>query len=201
MSFFKEHILGLEPDNKPEIKPRRTLEGAEIEKIQKYCSHCGALVLGMDKFCGNCGAAVIRIQRVESIKKPQNEDGKFVNYKIKGVPMNWYSFVKNISVLAGGSMATLGLLKEAVDNENGYLVIFAIIHGLLIATLFYGMHKLKIWAWYYLMFYFIIIIPAYAFLTGVQAGFGVAVLMAFAFSLIYSLPNFIYFSKRKHLFK
>lgn len=200
MSFFKEHILGLEPDNKPEIKPRRILEDTEIEDMQKYCSHCGALILGADKFCGSCGAAVIRTQRVESIKKTQNEDGKFVNYKIKGMPMNWYSFVKNFSILIGGSLATLGLLKEGVDNENGYIVIAAIIHGLLIATLFYGMHKLKIWAWYYLMFYFIIIIPTYAFLTGAQIGFGMAALMALGFSLIYSLPNYIYFNKRKHLF-
>lgn len=58
MSFFKEQILGFEPENKVNNNRDQKFENIGVEHKNNYCSFCGNELFADSNFCSSCGQKV-----------------------------------------------------------------------------------------------------------------------------------------------
>lgn len=122
------------------------------------------------------------------------------NMEEKQLGMLWYNFYNKIRI----SLGILMVLGSTITNFNSYKLYefsIGIIYILFLSILFYGMLKFKKWA-YPLIFVSLLLEVLSLFVEKLNtetfsAAIGVLVIM----SLVWVLPNTIYFSKRKFLFE
>lgn len=117
------------------------------------------------------------------------------------MPMQWFKFYAYISI-------PLGLLISLIliFTLSGFAGWITFVNIILLGALFYGLYHRKLWAWY--LNFPILIIEGFskAFNTtrrgAVDYDFtdGVGWVIFIVVTLVWVIPNWIYFAKRKHLF-
>jgi DNA-directed RNA polymerase subunit RPC12/RpoP len=190
-----------------------------------YCRNCGNKLLDTDKFCNNCGSRVIfHEENSKEIKIEAKEDVTSQEVKTenneKELPMNWWNFFLYIKFPLTIIVSLCSIVK-AFNNIHGYefntfgqsiIVAFFLIDIVFIiytALAFNVIIKRKKNGYIlfigYLFFeilyrVFVAVFTNYKTDTDFAENIIAFITVSAILMLPWSLPNYIYFSKRKKYF-
>ena len=127
-----------------------------------------------------------------------NDDGKIeIKSYEKEIGLKWYYFYITFSLPLGG---IVGLVEAKGVFDKGYniIAVMLIILSILQFIVAFGLSKRKLWA-----FYFNIALIAIAIITvwKPNQGFPEFLGALTGIALLWYLPNYLYWKKRKYLFK
>ena len=187
-----------------------------------YCRNCGNEILGTDKFCWKCGEKISKAlaynnkEEIESINVPNMSSTNQSNTNINAnLPMRWWNFWKYVRFPLGLIFSLFRLSTYKYTSFNFYVLAFVItdIIMLLFAIYTYDlfMHKKKKGYLIFILFMFVESIYSCGFSTLNTALSNTTILESWEFILsfilvliiwgiIWILPNYIYFKKRKECF-
>lgn len=190
-----------------------------------YCRNCGNKLLDTDKFCYNCGSKVIlndeiteKIKNIERNEKSESKEN-LKEEKNTNLPMNWWNFWQYFRFPVGICGAIIYLIQIFALMSDNPINIYGVSLLLLYIALiifccitFYYFIKRKKQGFNLLMIYSIAEIVFNAFLTiftntktYISDSITEMVVTTFIiigiFCAIWIFPNYIYFKKRKYLFK
>ena len=181
-----------------------------------YCRNCGKEILNTDKFCANCGEANEFKSNVITEIKPNIDSQPNVVYvqQNNSLPMNWWKFWQYFRFPLG-IILTASTIGEglAMLEANMFTVMAVTIDVsmliLMIVTYYHFLVKNKI-GYKFMTTWLIIESIYYALsLTIENLGDEYTTLMKFGcdfiitaliWAIIWTVPNYIYFQKRKHCF-
>jgi|GEM_PF-2186820 len=119
--------------------------------------------------------------------------------KLEEVPTGWLEFY-NYWLIPGGIFFNLIIAPLTIQIEYpGVMFIFGLIWSILLAFLLYGLHKRRLWGWklnWVVLVIGVLLNSLEYYTMGVIFYFVVLILGV----LIWVLPNYVYFKKRRHLF-
>lgn len=177
-----------------------------------YCNYCGNKILDTNRFCSKCGVQIINSITCSDIN---------FNYSTKEnsppkLPMNWYKFWKYarfpLSIVLSAINIAYYLLTYNLELNLGNIFLFLIdmLTFILMYVTYYNFYvtnskgyKLIIFWLFFELFYYPLILSLkislelYSTLLKFAICFCVT---SFLFGLIWTLPNYIYFKKRKYFF-
>lgn len=179
-----------------------------------YCRNCGNELLETDKFCEKCGnpisikSTIVTDNRNDCIKET-------INNQHKNLPINWLNFWKYIRFPLGIilSVANVGLYLPKL--EVNLVTIFALLIDILVIcfmciTYYHFLMQNKIGysfliTWLIIELVFNSVNASVSFVSNFEyetlLDFAFGFLLAIGFlGLIWTLPNYIYFKKRKYYF-
>ena len=194
-----------------------------------YCRNCGNKLLETDKFCNNCGNKVVldgdNLKEVKELKTEAKEEVTSQEVKTenneKELPMNWWNFFLYIKFPLT-IIVSLCSIVEAFNNIHGYefntfgqsiIVAFFLIDIVFIiytALAFNVIIKRKKNGYIlfigYLFFeilyrVFVAVFTNYKTDTDFAENIIAFITVSAILMLIWSFPNYVYFNKRKNLFK
>lgn len=211
MSFFKEHILGINPNGRPEpeIDQVEIEEETVVKSENNYCTKCGTPFSEEDMFCGGCGKR-LKLATSNFAKKERKYvvealSDKFIPspsdniLKVSGnLPLNWFKFYVYFRL----PFSILLSIIVISSVPAGYKII-ELIDLLLLSVLFYGLHKRKLWAWTlnFVLIALETLAKALIYCYNQQIDeVSVVTLTLLVAYIVWATPNFIYFYKRKYLF-
>lgn len=181
-----------------------------------YCRNCGKEVLETDKFCVNCGNAieVNTAQTTETKTTINNKQGP-LSEKSNPLPMNWWNFWKYIRFPLGIILTAVNIVTYLPELEVNSITIFALLIDIsmlvfMFVTYYHFLEQNKIGyklinAWLIVELTFNTINTA----LNSMSSYTTVTLMDFAGSFVlaflilgsaWTLPNYIYFKKRKNCF-
>ena len=159
-----------------------------------FCSQCGTNLVSDAKFCSNCGLPTSRVMQPECAMNTRG--GHVTNSARLGT--KWLKFWNYFSLPVGG---ILGLLVSLRFPDVGIIIGSISILQLAVA---YGLHNRRLWAW---QWNWVVIVLTW-FSGAIPRAFGNSmdfwvkfVLFVVVFGFIWIWPNYVYWNKRKHLFK
>ena len=182
-----------------------------------YCRNCGKEVLETDKFCATCGHSNEVASDVITEVKPDIKSQPKVSYVKQNntLPMNWWKFWQYFRFPVGIIMTVVNIMNYLPELEVNAITIFALLTDisiviLMFVTYYHFLDQDKIG--YKFMIAWLIIELTFNALnvaTTSLSDYSNITLMDFAGSFIFAicilglawtLPNYIYFKKRKHCF-
>jgi len=112
------------------------------------------------------------------------------------IPMSWYYFYTYVR-LPLNILFSIGIILQ---SKVPSILVFSLIYDLFLIIVLIGLSKLKLWGWYLN----VILLIIESFLLSLESYeksllVGTTIFIVIVFS--WFLPNFIYFKKRKSLFK
>lgn len=174
-----------------------------------YCRNCGKKVLETDKFCVNCGNAIEVILTNINSKQEQS------SVKNNNLPMNWWNFWKYVRFPLGIFLSVINIVAYLPELEVNLITIFAFFIDIAIVAImcvtyyhFYMHNKI---GYKFLLAYLIIelicncidsastYLENYKFTSLVDFAIPFA-LAFFVYGIVWVVPNYIYFKKRKNCF-
>lgn len=177
-----------------------------------YCRNCGNKILDIDNFCSKCG-----FQITDNVTY---SDAKFNDSKISNnsrrLPMNWFKFWKYIRfplsvILSSANIAYYLIAYDLeLDLNNIFLFLIDVTSLLLMYITYYnfdinnqkGYKLLMVWLFFELFYYSFssalrISSEMYSTLREFAICFFTALVLL---GLVWTLPNYMYFKKRKCCF-
>ena len=119
-------------------------------------------------------------------------NNKLLNEGKGELPLSWFNFYVYFRLPAGIVLSFLLLFL------GGPIAVLNLINIVIGGSLFWGLKERKLWA--YEMNFVVLILEALAYSVGKSSNAAVFVIFFIIFSLLWVLPNWIYFKKRKYLF-
>lgn len=187
--------------------PVRDMLVQERPKENRYCINCGNKVLGLDRFCSNCGHAIGKIQE-EQKRRATNIDS------YENLPMNWWNFWQYIRFPIGFISTTWNIVDYLPTLDINLINIFVFLIDLscaffMIVTYYHFLMRNKIG--YKFLNSWLVIELIVNSLTITINGFTdnytnmedfviYFVITICIFGIVWALPNYKYFKKRKYLF-
>lgn len=179
-----------------------------------YCRNCGKEVLETDKFCVSCGNAleVNNVKITETIKNNKQEQSSVKNSTL---PMNWWNFWKYVRFPLGFILTASNIVAYLPELEVNSITIFALLIDIsmvvfMLITYYHFLEQNKIGyklinAWLIVELTFNTINTAInsmsSYTTVTLMDFAGSFVLAFLIlGLVWTLPNYIYFKKRKSCF-
>lgn len=174
-----------------------------------YCRNCGNKLLDTDNFCNKCGIEI-------NINQDNNELNQSSNDKINvNLPMNWFNFWKYVRFPLG-ILVSLYNLFNYINYETSNLILVSLfidifIFAFLCMTFSFFINRKKIGI-YFINTWLIIELLTNIFNSVVNTYFNSNYISTFTdfiityvvtiiiVGLIWTLPNYIYFNKRKNYF-
>lgn len=185
----------------------------EMKKI--YCRNCGNKVLDTDKFCSRCGHAIEKIIE-QPIRTVHNLEEKQSTHHAKELPKNWWNFWQYVRFPVGiiclvvGIVDYLPTLDVNMINIYTFLIDLAVL-VIMFITYYHFLMENKI-GYNFLNSWLVIELVTNALTTTTNSfadNYEGSNLLDFAIyfvitvcilGIIWTLPNYIYFKKRKSLF-
>jgi DNA-directed RNA polymerase subunit RPC12/RpoP len=183
---------------------------------QIICSACGSTLEPNDRFCSQCGSAIARTVTISDGKQRSrvpDSSSRSTSMPVvdstnasRKIATRWLSFY-TYAFLPFRILTSFVPLLAEYDRlvEQGYkaelnLLMFApiVVWNIFICFLIYGLHKKKFWGWvcnWIFLGAVVLLSPVYY-----KISFGAYLVAVMLSLLIFFLPNFIYFKKRRFLF-
>jgi len=116
------------------------------------------------------------------------------------LPMGWYNFVTYIQCPFGIIMSILWMLYNINNYGELIFTVFYLFHALLAGILMYGLYKKTIWSWKLLLGFYIFdsIFARIDYLEVLQPLRYLVIIIVL--NIVLTIPSYVYFNKRKHLF-
>lgn len=181
-----------------------------------YCRNCGKEVLETDKFCANCGEANEVKSNVITEVRTNTENKQNVVDANNTLPMNWWNFWKYFRFPVGIFLTIINIFGYLPELEVNTITIFALITDIFLVVLMcttYYHFAIQSKFGYKLLNVWIVIESVCNVLNATISNtsdelyaitmldFVTQFICTFAiWALIWILPNYVYFNKRKHCF-
>lgn len=178
-----------------------------------YCRNCGNELLKTDKFCEKCGKAIINSQNT-NINNIEQENNEII--KNNDLPLNWLNFWKYIRFPVGIFLSVFNIGNYLVNEqlELNIIIILAFLIDvssiIFMCVTFYhfayptkkGYALLNIWLLVELLLNsFNTTLNSSTIECSTLLDFVTYFVITFTvLGLIWTLPNYIYFKKRKYYF-
>ena len=176
-----------------------------------YCRNCGKEILKTDKFCVNCGNAT------EISANIVVETNTTITNTIQNnnLPMNWWKFWEYFRFPVGFILTVFNIVDYLPDLEVNTITVFAFLIDIFVAIFmfvtYYQFLMRKKLAYNFFNTWLIIELTCNTInvTSNSISNYNTATLMDFAasfvfslfvFGLVWTLPNYIYFKKRKNFF-
>lgn len=181
-----------------------------------YCRNCGKEVLETDKFCAYCGEAnEVKSNVITEIKTDTESKQNVVYVQNNNLPMNWWNFWKYFRFPVGIIMTAVNITSYLPELEVNAITIFALLTDisiviLMFTTYYHFLEQDKI-GYKFTIAWLIIELISNTLNTAITSlsDYSNITLMDFSasffvagaiYGLVWTLPNYIYFKKRKHCF-
>lgn len=192
------------------------MNNEEIETINEqhkiYCRNCGKEIIETDKYCANCGH-IVEAREYDDSNKNNLETQNVLQ---SDLPMNWWNFWKYVRFPIGVILTVINIMDYLPTLDVNVINIFAFLTDisllvLMITTYYHFLMQNKI-GYKFLNAWLIIELVCNSLNTTVEAladSYGYITLMDFVgpfflavciIGIVWTVPNYIYFKKRKSLF-
>jgi len=161
--------------------------------FQTKCPNCHTVLGEKLIVCSDCGKGYPRNKSI----------CPWCNYEYvepSELPMKWYNFVTYIQCPLGIIMSILAMLYNINNYGELILTVLHLFNALLVGILMYGLYKKTIWSWKLLLGLYIFI-SIFGYIDYLEVWQPLLYLVfIIVFNIVNTIPNYVYFNKRKHLF-
>lgn len=178
-----------------------------------YCRNCGNKVLDSDNFCANCGYNIEKnLERNENHQYYEERQNK--TYDIN-LPMNWWNFWQYIRFPLSILFSVITIVNYLPNLDINLISISAFLidflfFALILVTYFYFLMQNNKYGYRIMSIYLItdsiytsisIALENIDIVNSTLFDFAILFVIAFAiYSIVWTVPNYVYFQKRKYCF-
>jgi len=134
----------------------------------------------------------LKRRNIEEIEEAQIEELR--RTRDKDIPTGWLEFYIYCRIPLG----IIGALITALLTEAPVFIFFTVLYGTLSVAVFVGLRRRRLWGWK--LNWILLAVESLLFPLTSESGLSYFGLLAIV-ALLWIWPNYVYFRKRRHLFK
>lgn len=177
-----------------------------------YCSKCGNKLSTFDMFCSKCGKKISNKTITDIQEDEENDDDEIVEQFSENLPMNWWKFWQYCRLPVGLILSIISLYSYTEITMTPVMLFVLMINVLLIVLLVLTLYALiakKMMGYYLLIITLFLSTLCNTFMNTFSNAKDssditepcIVFLVSFGIlCIIWILPNYIYFKKRRNLF-